>query len=119
LGCPRSETVCCGSRRETLQDCLELRWLIFDKMAQTIYQSTEVVSASGTLEVTSTTTLMTNVNVEFSVGSIRVMSFNLGNKQGKAFTVLGFDTITLTGNSVSPTESAAGTLCLTPRYQLV
>jgi hypothetical protein len=101
-----------------VQDCLEFKWLASGSTPQTIYHATEIVSASGTLQATSNTVGMTHVTVAFSIGSTAVTSFNLGNKESTAFTVVGFDTITLTGHAPSQAESATGTLCMTPRYEL-
>lgn len=109
---------CCGLRRDIVQDCLEFKWLTYDSSPQIIYRATEIVSASGTFQSTSNTVGMDHVVVEFSIGSTPVTSFTLNNRQSTSFTVVGFDTITVAGSALLPTDSAAGTLCMSPRYEL-
>lgn len=117
MACP-GEATDCGLHRETVKDCVELKWLVSDATQREVYRSTEIVSASGTIQGTSSTTGLRYVTVSFLIGSTLVTSFDLGSKESKAFTVVGFDTITLTGTAVAPSESATGTLCFTPRYEL-
>ncbi|MEB3102216.1 S-Ena type endospore appendage [Ferviditalea candida] len=108
--------ICCGIHENLVQDCVECRWVIYDQTPQVIYQSSEIVSASGSIEQSSSTAGMTQVTMTFSIGETVIKNFTLTNRQCLAFTVIGFDTITLHGNGVSPLESASGRLCITPRY---
>ena len=113
-----TKVICCGIKRHIVQDCVECNWLVFNQTPTIIFQANKVVSASGTIELSSTTLGMTTVDVIFSRGATIIKTFTLEKQQCLAFTVVGFDTITLIGDSSSPTESASGSLCLTPRYQI-
>jgi len=118
MGCSSNAVICCGIKRDLVQDCVESKWLVFDQTPKIIYQANEVVSASGTIAESSSTGGMTQITMKFSIGGTTITSYTLTNKQYLAFTVVGFDTITLTGNAVSALESATGSFCLTPRYQV-
>lgn len=116
MGCSCNTVICCKIRRDLVQDCVESKWLVFDQTPKIIYQSNEVVSASGTIAESSSTDGMTQVTLKFLIGGTTITSYTLTNKQYLAFTVVGFDTITLTGNAESALESATGSFCITPRY---
>ena len=109
---------CCGTKRQFVQDCVECRWLVFNQTPAIIFQANKIVSASGTIEQSSSTSEMTKVDVIFSKGGTTIKTFTLENQQCLAFTVVGFDTITLIGNAPSSLESASGSFSLTPRYQI-
>lgn len=116
MSCSGKAVICCGLKQELVQDCVESKWLIFDQTPRVIYQANEVVSATGMIEESSSTAGMTLVTVLFSIGATAITSFTLVNRQSLAFTVVGFDTITLVGNASLPAESASGSFCITPRY---
>jgi hypothetical protein len=118
MSCCNTTVICCGIKRQLVQDCVECNWLVFNQTPTVIFQANKVVSASGTIELSSATLGMTTVDVIFSKGATVIKTFTLENQQCLAFTVVGFDTITLRGDSPSSTESATGSLCLTPRYQI-
>lgn len=117
MSCSESTVVCCGIQHNLVQDCVQSNWLIFDQTPEIIYRANEIVSASGTIEESSSTSLMTQVTITFLIAGTPITTLTLTNKQSLAFTVVGFDTITLTGNAPSSAESATGSFCLTPRYQ--
>jgi hypothetical protein len=78
-----------------VQDCVESSWLVFNQTPSMIFQANKIVSASGSINVSSMTTGMSKVDVIFSKGTTAIKSFTLENQQCLAFTVVGFDTITL------------------------
>ncbi|WP_209124826.1 S-Ena type endospore appendage [Alkalihalobacillus sp. BA299] len=118
MSCFCHTVICCGIKRKDVQDCVECRWLIIDQTPTIIFQSNQVVSASGTIELSSSTSGLTQVDVIFSRGTKIIETFTLEDQQCLSFTVVGFDTITLQGNATDPSESATGSFCLTPRYQI-
>ncbi|HDT6579394.1 TPA: hypothetical protein QFT23_005686 [Bacillus cereus] len=113
-----TKVICCGITRQLVQDCVECRWLVFNQTPTIIFQANKIVSASGIIEQSSSTDGMTKVDVIFSKGERPVKTFTLENQHCLAFTVIGFDTITLKGNSPSSLESASGSFSLTPRYHV-
>ncbi len=108
--------ICCGIQENLVQDCVECRWVLYDQTPQVIYQANEIVSASGSIEESSSTAGMTQITMTFSIGGTEITHYTLSNRQCLAFTVVGFDTITLKGNAASSLESASGKFCITPRY---
>jgi hypothetical protein len=105
-------------KRNLVQDCLEFRWLVNDSTSVTIYQANKKVAASGVIDFSSATTGITQVTIRFLNGATEVTQYTVNDKQSLAFTVYGFDTITLTGNGVSAQDSATGSFSLTPRYEV-
>lgn len=116
MSCSCDSIICCGIRKNLVQDCVECSWSVFNQIPLTIYKSNQIVSASGTIEVSNSTPGMTEVTITFSIGNTEVSQFTLSVKQCLTFSVVGFDTITLQGDAVSEAESAFGKFCLTPRY---
>ncbi|WP_025026502.1 S-Ena type endospore appendage [Caldalkalibacillus mannanilyticus] len=119
MSCSSRSVVCCGMKQELVQDCVECRWVIVDSTPFTIYQSNEIVSASGSIEVSSTTSGMSEIRVSFLIGETIIKQLTLAPAQCMSFTIVGFDSISLTGDADSSLESATGRFCLTPRYQVV
>lgn len=119
MSCSSRAVVCCGIKQELVQDCVECRWVIVDSTPFTIYQANEIVSASGSIEVSSTTPGMSEIRVSFLIGDTTIKQLTLGPSQCMSFTVIGFDSISLSGDAVSSLDSATGRFCLTPRYQVM
>jgi hypothetical protein len=117
MGCADQEVMSCGIHTQMVEDCVECQWTIFNQTPQTIYQTDQVVSGSGTIDVINSTAGLTEVTIVFRLFDSEVTHFTLGSKQCLAFTAVGFDEVTVQGNGTEALESAAGHFSLTLRYQ--
>lgn len=104
-----------GCKPMTTQDCLDSKWSIHQKETITLYRSTEIVTATGVIDMSSASKGMTLVTLSFWLASIQVAHYTLQLHQCLGFTVSGFDTIKLAGNG-SLNDIAAGRFSLTLRY---
>lgn len=120
MSCSGNSTViCCGKKHQLVQDCVECRWLVFNQTPTIIFQANKIIHASGTIDFSSSSSGMTKVDIIFMKGAAVIKTLTLENRQCLAFTIAGFDTITIKGDSPSSEESASGSLILTPRYQIL
>lgn len=96
----------------TIEDCIRCPWFINDRERVLIYTANELISGTGTISSSPSST--ETVIVEFLLTETAIKTIQLSIGQCVGFTVTGFTQIRLKG--MAECGNASGELCFIVRF---